>query len=161
MLQIENNPFDENDTKLLQRIAKKTLKSEDQRPRKIEVYLSFVTDKEMKELNEKTRKIDEVTDVLSFPNLENVFHHKISKKYYPNDINPLTKRIVLGEIVICLEKAKEQATEFGHSFNREVCYLFVHGLLHLLGYDHIDELDKNLMRGQEEYILSKFNLTRA
>ena len=160
MLEIVNNPFDEKETKLLQNITKKTLKLEDQRPRKIEVYLSFVTSEEIKELNKNKRNIDEVTDVLSFPNLENVFHEKINKKRYPMDVNPETKRIVLGDIIICLDKAKEQATEYGHSFNREVCYLFVHGLLHLLGYDHIDELDKNLMRGEEEYILSKFNLTR-
>lgn len=161
MLELVNNPFDKKETKLLQKIAKKTLKMEDQKPRKLEVTLSFVTSEEMKELNAKTRQVDEVTDVLSFPTLNNVFHQKINRKKYRNDVNPATGKVMLGEIVICLEKASEQATEYGHSFNREVCYLFVHGLLHLLGYDHIDELDKNLMRGQEEAILSIFNLKRA
>ena len=160
MLEIVNNPLDEKETKLIEKIVKTTLKVEDQKPRKIDVCLSFVSEEEIKELNKEKRQKDEVTDVLSFPNLENVFHTKITKKTYPMDVNPDTKRIFLGDIVICLERAKQQATEFEHSLNREICYLLVHGLLHLLGYDHIDELDKNLMRGQEEFILSKFNLKR-
>ncbi len=114
----------------------------------------------MQTLNNETRKIDETTDVLSFPNLENVFNKKINKKTYPMDVNPHTKRVLLGDIVINVIKAGEQAKEYGHSTKREICYLFVHGLLHLFGYDHIDELDKKLMRAQEETILKKFKLKR-
>jgi probable rRNA maturation factor len=160
MLQIINNPFEKKETKLLQKIYKTVLKLEEQNAKKIDVCLSFVSADEIKALNQEKRNKDEVTDVLSFPNLENVFRTPINKKTYPQEIDPNTKHIFLGDVVICLDKAKEQATEYEHSLNREVCYLFVHGLLHLLGYDHIDELDKNLMRGEEELILSKFDLTR-
>jgi probable rRNA maturation factor len=161
MLNIENNPLDEKTTKLIKKIFKKTLKLDKHKARQIEATLSFVTDEEIKELNKETRNIDEITDVLSFPNLNHVFNGRINKKLYPLDINPATDKIVLGDIIINLNRAKEQAKEYAHSFNREVCYLFVHGLLHLLSYDHIDEMDKNLMRGQEELILSKFDLTRS
>ena len=160
MLDIINNPFEKKETKLLLKIYKKALKLEGNNPRKIDATLSFVSEEEIKKLNKDTRNIDEVTDVLSFPNLENVFHRNINKKTYPNEVSPENKHIFLGDVVICLDRAKEQATEYKHSVNREVCYLFVHGLLHLLGYDHIDKLDKNLMRGEEELILSKFDLTR-
>ena len=161
MLNIENNKLDEKTTKLIKKIFKKTLKLDKHKEGQIEATLSFVTDEEIKQLNKETRNIDEVTDVLSFPNLNHIFNGRINKKLYPLDVNPATNKIVLGDIVINLNRAKEQAEEYAHSLNREVCYLFVHGLLHLLSYDHIDEMDKNLMRGQEELILSKFDLTRG
>lgn len=160
MLEILNNPLEKKETKLLEKIYKTALKLEGQNSRKIDACLSFVSDAEIKALNLEKRQKDEVTDVLSFPNLENVFHRDINKKTYPQEVHPKTGHIFLGDVVICLNRAKEQATEYAHSLNREICYLFTHGLLHLLGYDHIDELDKNLMRGEEELILSKFNLTR-
>lgn len=160
MLNIENNQLDEKTTKLIKKIFKKALKLDKHNPRRIEATLSFATDDEIKALNKETRKIDEVTDVLSFPNLNHIFNGRINKKLYPLDVNPATNKIVLGDIVININRAKEQAMDYAHSLNREVCYLFVHGLLHLLSYDHIDEMDKNLMRGQEELILSKFDLTR-
>jgi probable rRNA maturation factor len=68
--------------------------------------------------------------------------------------------VFLGDVIINLNKASEQAKEYNHSLSREVCYLFVHGLLHLLGYDHIEDKDKKLMRSKEELILNKFKLTR-
>ena len=161
MLEILDNTLDDKMTKIIKKIYKKALKLEHSNPRKIETVLSFVSSAEIKQLNKQTRDIDEVTDVLSFPNLNNVFNARINKKTYPQDINPLSGRVVLGDIVINLNRAEEQAGDYGHSLNREICYLFLHGLLHLLGYDHIDEMDKNLMRGEEELILSKFNLKRS
>lgn len=160
MLKIVNNNFDKSMTKMLKKIFKKTLKLTDQKPRLFEVCLEFNNNKEMKELNNRTREIDKTTDVLSFPNLENVFNKKIKKAHFEEEVNPETGKIMLGDVVINVDRAKKQAEEYEHSFKREVCYLFVHGLLHLLGFDHIDELDKNLMRGQEELILSKFKITR-
>ncbi len=68
--------------------------------------------------------------------------------------------LVLGDIVLSLERAKEQSEEFGHSFIREVCYLVTHSILHLLGYDHMEDDDKVIMRAREEEILSKFNIER-
>ena len=67
---------------------------------------------------------------------------------------------VLGDIVISLEKVKEQAIEYGHSFERELAYMLVHGFYHLMGYDHIEEKDKVLMRPKEEKILQNLNITR-
>ena len=160
MLEILNNPLEKKETKLLHKIYKVALQLEDNSHKKIDTCLSFVSSEEIQKLNKESRNIDEITDVLSFPNLNDVFHNKITKKTYPNDVDRNTGHIFLGDVVICLDKAKEQATEYEHSLNREICYLFVHGLLHLLGYDHIDKLDKNLMRGEEELILSKFDLTR-
>ena len=75
--------------------------------------------------------------------------------------NPENNKVILGDIVINLDKAISQALEYGHSLDREICYLFVHGILHLLEFDHMNELDKNLMRKQEEKILSKFKIQRS
>ena len=106
------------------------------------------------------RNIDKVTDVLSFPNCENVFNREITPKNFPYEVNPENGKVDIGDIVINLNRAEEQAGSYGHSFTREVAYLMVHGLLHLMGYDHIDPLDANLMRAQEEKVLAKFNLKR-
>ena len=67
---------------------------------------------------------------------------------------------VLGDIVVSVEKVKEQAKEYGHSFERELSYMIVHGFYHLMGYDHIEEEDKKIMRKKEEYILEKLNISR-
>lgn len=160
MLNIVENNLEKDLIKTLKKMCKRALKLSGQNPNILEIFLEFNNDKEMQELNKKTRKIDATTDVLSFPNLENIFNKKIVKKAFKLDINPQTKKIFLGDIVINLNKAKEQAKEYDHSLTREICYLFVHGLLHLLEFDHEDELDKNLMRGQEELILSKFKLKK-
>ena len=118
-----------------------------------EVEISFFSEEEICELNARTRNIDKVTDVLSYPALEEI--KEFSKQNYPFDTDDETGRVFLGSIVICTKRASEQAQEYGHSLQREMTYLFVHGLLHLLGYDHIDEDDKKLMRKYEELILSR------
>ena len=84
----------------------------------------------------------------------------LTKENYPLDIDHETGNIVLGDICICLAKAKEQAKDFGNSIEREVTYLSVHGLLHLLGYDHMIESDKIIMRNVEENIMTKIKLER-
>jgi probable rRNA maturation factor len=160
MLQIVDNQLDKKHTKLLKKLYKKTLKLTGQKPSNIEASLAFINEKEMQKLNKETRNIDKTTDVLSFPNLENVFNQKITKQNYFIETNPQTKKVFLGDVIINLNKASEQAKEYNHSLSREVCYLFVHGLLHLLGYDHIEDKDKKLMRSKEELILNKFKLTR-
>ena len=123
-------------------------------PEVAESSLTFVTNQEIRELNREYRNIEKETDVLSFP------------LYESEDLVLLrqgeqgAKILLLGDIVISLEKAQEQATEFGHSFRRELLYLFVHGLLHLFGYDHLDEDEKREMRSREEEILEEFSITR-
>lgn len=147
--------------KLLKKIAKQTFKNNDQKFGKLQAVVEFVYDDEIRELNKKQRGIDEVTDVLSFPNLHNVFGKKINKKNFAQDVNPENGKVYLGDVVINLNRAKEQADAFGHSLTREISYLMVHGLLHLMGFDHIDQLDAKLMRAQEELVLAKFKLRRV
>ncbi len=128
-----------------------------------EVSLIFVDNEAIREINSDTRGIDRATDVLSFPMLD-YDEKKVFKECYLEqefsfiDLNQ--GNLVLGDIVLSLERAKEQSEEFGHSFIREVCYLVTHSILHLLGYDHMEDDDKVIMRAREEEILSKFNIER-
>lgn len=121
------------------------------------VEVDFVSKDEIRMVNNSTRGVDKVTDVLSFPALESI--RPFVKENYPYECNEKGE-ITLGNIVICLDVAKEQANEYGHSLQRETCYLFTHGLMHLLGYDHIEESDKALMRDAEERVLSAVGITR-
>ena len=114
-----------------------------------EVEVTFVDDETIKEYNNEYRDIDKSTDVLSFPLGENGVY----------DINPATNRKMLGDIVISVEHAIAQGELFGHGLRREIAYLTVHSMLHLLGYDHVDEgIEKAIMREKEEAILSKLGL---
>ena len=119
----------------------------------------FVSENEIKELNAETRKIDAVTDVLSFPTLDGIKGEKIVGEKFPYDQDE-EGRLSLGSIVICRERAIEQANEYGHSVNRELYYLAVHGICHLLGYDHETDADKAEMREREEKILAPMKVTR-
>lgn len=128
-----------------------------------EVSVIFIDNEEIREINKQNRNIDRVTDVLSFPMLDyperKVFKDVyLSHKFDGADLDG--DNLVLGDIALSLERAEEQSVEFGHSFLREVAYLTVHSLLHLLGYDHMDEIEKVVMRKREEEILEKFSLTR-
>lgn len=128
-----------------------------------EISVLLVDNEEIKNINLDTRNIYKETDVLSFPMLE-YSEGKVFKDMYINfDFPEIYKDgadLVLGDIVLSLEKAKEQSEEFGHSFLREVCYLIVHSVLHLLGYDHMKEDEKVIMRKQEENILEKLDIKR-
>ena len=121
--------------------------------------LVFTDEEGIRSLNASTRGKDDVTDVLSFPNLENIFCKPIRKADFPFDTDE-EGNLFLGSVVICRQRAAQQAEEYGHSLEREVYYLAVHGLCHLLGYDHEEESDKALMREREERILSAMNLGR-
>ncbi|MFL0247412.1 rRNA maturation RNase YbeY [Candidatus Clostridium stratigraminis] len=129
-----------------------------------EVSVIFVDNTNIRELNLEFRNIDRETDVLSFPMLEYT-PKKVYKDLYIDYHFTVDyfdeKRLLLGDIALSLEKAKEQSEEFGHSFIREICYLTIHSLLHLLGYDHIEEDDKLKMRMREEEILGRFNIIRS
>lgn len=128
-----------------------------------EVSIIYVDNETIREINEDTRGIDKATDVLSFPMLE-FYDKKVFKDSYVgyefSQIDLNEGNLVLGDIVLSLERAKEQSEDFGHSFEREVCYLIIHSILHLLGYDHMEEDDKRIMRVREEEILSKFEIAR-
>lgn len=120
----------------------------------------IVTDEaEIRRLNAEARGIDAVTDVLSFPSLDGIRGKALKKADFPFEVDE-DGNIFLGSIVICEKRAREQAEEYGHSYMRELHYLAVHGLWHLLGYDHMTEEDKPEMRAKEEKILSKLGITR-
>ena len=130
---------------------------------KCEVSLLFVDNDEIKEINNETRNIDKETDVLSFPMLE-YSENKVFKEQYkdheflPSDLDG--EELVLGDIVLSLEKALEQSKEYNHSFEREASYLVVHSVLHLLGYDHMKDDEKIIMRKREEEILGELDIKR-
>lgn len=128
-----------------------------------EISLVLVDNEGIRDLNREFRNIDRATDVLSFPML-NYPEGKVYKDVYSNytfDKCDLDGNcLVLGDIALSLERAEEQRREYGHSFLREVAYLVVHSMLHLLGYDHMEADEKAVMRKREEEILKKFSIGR-
>ena len=117
-----------------------------------EVDISIVDNQEIQEINREHRKIDAVTDVLSFPLGENGHY----------DVHPETRAKQLGDIVISIERAVAQAEQYGHSLQREMGYLTVHSMLHLLGYDHVDGgLEAVRMREKEEAVMTSVGLPRG
>lgn len=116
------------------------------------VDVELIDDEQMRELNKSTRGVDKTTDVLSFPALEKIT--AFTKKNYPNDFDAMQNAVVLGDIAINVDAVKRQAEEYGTG-EREINYLFVHGMLHILGYDHIEESDKEKMRAVEEDVLAE------
>ena len=108
------------------------------------ISVSFIDNEEIHQINKEYRQIDRPTDVISFAFLDN----EDRKKEYDSGLP-----VVLGDIYISLEKAEEQANEYGHSIKRELCFLFVHGLLHLLGYDHMKKEDEDIMFPLQDRIL--------
>ena len=113
-----------------------------------EVSLKFVAEEEIRELNKKFRGIDRETDVLSFPMIS------IAKENIVNGLN------ILGDIAICKNIAIMQAAKYGHSVRREICFLALHGFLHLLGYDHTNEVDEEIMASKADKILRKYGVDR-
>lgn len=132
----------------MEKAAKLALARENVKSDNIELSLTFVDKEEIKDINWQFRNINSVTDVLSFPQFDNI--EDIDSEF----------EVMLGDVVICTQVAKEQAEEFGHSFERELIYLFVHSIFHLLGYDHMLEDEKMEMRAAEEDVLGQMNITR-
>lgn len=128
-----------------------------------EISVVLTNNNDIRGINKDTRNIDSATDVLSFPMIEypekSVFkdvylEHDFDDSYFDGD------SMVLGDIVLSVERCKEQAIEYNHPFERELSYLLVHSVLHLLGYDHMEEDDKRKMRAREEEILSEMGICR-
>jgi len=135
---------------LIKQVVEETLALE-QVDKPVEVSIALVDNDEIRQLNKKYRQIDSATDVLSFPFIEDW------RKWEPQ---PYEEKMVLGDIIISLEKAVEQAENYGHSLERELAFLTAHGVLHLLGYDHKEEEERKLMRGKEELVLSSLGQER-
>ena len=120
-----------------------------------QLSVTFVGLDEIHELNRDYRGVDSPTDVLSFPQYE-----AEDIAFYCEEPEEAPDELMLGDVVICKEKAEEQAREFGHSFERELIYLFTHSVLHLLGYDHEEAEDKAVMRKREEEIMDWLGIPR-
>ena len=133
---------------LMTRAATMAVEGEEIDPEPVVISVTFVEPEEIRELNGQYRGKDAVTDVLSFPQFDDW------------DDLPEEGEIVLGDVVICMDQAARQAEEFGHSLEREVLYLFVHSIYHLLGYDHMEEDEKREMRQKEEDVMARLGLTR-
>lgn len=148
-LLIANDTNEDLDLDLIRKKAEKTI-TEVLRVENIsenaEVSLSIVDKETIHRLNKDYRNVDRETDVLSFP---------LDEEGFDNEGNPL---ILLGDIVICLDVAEDQAADFGHSLEREIMYLICHSTLHLLGYDHIEEDDKKVMRSKEKEVMKNLGV---
>lgn len=118
----------------------------------ISVNVVLVSANKIKQMNKKYRNVDKVTDVLSFPMIDN-FDDIESEIDFGLDCN-------VGDIYINLDRAKQQASEYGHSLKREFCFLALHGFLHLLGFDHIEKEDEKQMLAMQNLVLEKANIGR-
>ncbi len=135
-------------TKKIAKAVYKTLGQVD----KIRAELVFQDGESMRTLNRSTRGVDKVTDVLSYPSLDGVKGVVLTKETCRTVLDG--KYIFIGSIVLCEDKIREQAKEYGHTYEREMTYLIVHGLMHLFGYDHMTNEDKAEMREKEKAALA-------
>lgn len=123
------------------------------------VEFLFADEEEIRRLNRETRGVDKTTDVLSYPALDAIKGQAVRKQDHPFEIDE-EGRLLLGSVAVCCNRAREQAEEYGHSYQRELHYLLVHGILHCLGYDHTTDEERAEMREKEEEILSRLGVTR-
>ncbi len=123
------------------------------------VEFAFVDGEEIRRLNRELRQTDKITDVLSFPALDGIKGKPFKKKEHAFELDE-EGNLLIGSIAVCKDRAKEQAEEYGHSFERELNYLLVHGVMHCLGYDHVTDEEKAEMREQEEKVLKKAGIPR-
>jgi probable rRNA maturation factor len=131
---------------LVKEVCKECLKLEG-RTLNYEISVSFVDNEEIRELNKTYRGKDKATDVLSFPMEDDEIL-----------LEENSEEAILGDIVISAEKALEQSEEYGHSFEREIAYLTAHSMFHLMGYDHMTEEEKKIMRDKEKQIMEKLGI---
>lgn len=135
---------------IIEKVVHECFKEEKLLDTKLYMSIILTTPDKIQELNNTYRKINKATDVLSFPMFE--------KEEIENLENIIEEP--LGDIVISIEQVQKQAEEYGHSFERELAYMVVHGFYHLMGYDHIELADREIMREKEENILTKLQITR-
>ena len=152
---IHYEQIDENDEyeNLINKVVNECFKTEGLDKLKLYISITLTVPEVIKEANKKYRNIDKATDVLSFPMFEREELETLIKNNY--DVED-----VLGDLIISIPKVKEQAVEYGHSFDRELAYMVVHGFYHLMGYDHMEEDDKKEMRQKEDEVLNKLGITR-
>lgn len=142
----ENKEYEE----IIRKVLNKCFKEEKLENKKLYVNVVLTDSKNIQSINKKHRGIDRPTDVLSFPMFKKVELDNLKIK----------NEDILGDMVISIEKVKQQGEEYGHTFKRELAYMVVHSFYHLLGYDHMTKNDKKEMRQKEEDILQKLDINR-
>jgi len=164
---MENNTsflLSDNIKTLIHKIIEQTLR-EERYPSTVEISLTFVGNEEIQRINNEFRNIDKATDVLSFPLLEfeasdDENDEEFSLEGLDDYMNPDTGDLMLGDIIISVDKAKEQAREYGHSIEREIGFLIAHSMFHLMGYDHMTEDEEKEMVEKQERVLGLVGLGR-
>ena len=147
-LDIDENKDYEN---VIEKVLIKCFEVEKINNSKLYIGITLTNPENIRKFNNEYRNIDKETDVLSFPMFE---------KNEIDNIKNTEFEDTLGDIIISIERVYEQAEEYGHSFERELSYMIVHGFYHLMGEDHIEENDKVKMRAKEEFVLNSLNITR-
>lgn len=146
----ENSKYE----KTIKKVVEKCFEEEGISDSKLCLTVTLTNPENIRKINKEYRKIDKETDVLSFPMFEKQeLDEMIAKKQFEHED-------VLGDIIISIARVEEQAKEYGHSFERELSYMVVHGFYHVMGYDHIKEEDKVKMRPKEENVLNKLGIRR-
>ena len=152
--------FDEDIIKDLEDVIKTAFKVLNQPTKNIKYNLYVVSKAFIYDLNLSSRGVDRATDVLSFPTTDIMAGEVLDLDKFKLDIDPMDNSLLVGEIFICNEVAKAQAKKYNHSYKREFCFLFLHGVLHCLGYDHIDKNDRVIMEDLQDKILNKCKIFR-
>lgn len=163
MIYIENEtgsePFPDYE-KMLEAVVREALRHENC-PYEAEVNLIITDDGEIREMNRQSRNMDKPTDVLSFPmNEYNAPGDFTGIEDRSDSFNPETGELLLGDIVISAQRAKEQSEEYGHSIEREMAFLTAHSMLHLMGYDHMGDEERLIMEKKQEEILQSLGIVR-
>lgn len=155
MVEISYNEVESeaNEEEIITKVTKTVLELEGIK-HDLDIYITLTNDEEIHKINKEYRDVDRPTDVLSFPMFERDEISKLREEKL-DDVEE-----ILGDIIISIPKVKEQAEEYGHSYERELAYLTTHGMLHLLGYDHMIDEEKTIMREHEEKVLEKLNILR-
>ena len=150
VVEIEYKDLQENEeyNELINKVILKCFEVENLLESNLYISIILTTPNEIKQINSKYRNIDKETDVLSFPMFEK------------DEIRTVKEKEALGDIVISVDRVKQQAKEYGHSFERELAYMLVHGFYHLMGEDHMEEQERQQMRKKEENVLNELKITR-
>lgn len=155
MIEISYNEVEKeaNEEEIIKSVVEKVLELEGIK-HELNIYITLTNNDEIHKINNEYRGVDRPTDVLSFPMYEREDIPSL-REDKQNEIEE-----ILGDIIISIPKIKEQAEEYGHSYERELAYLTTHGMLHLLGYDHMIEEEKKVMREHEDAVLNELNILR-
>lgn len=149
---------------LANKVMQKCFEVENINPTSLYVCITLTTPENIRQANKQYRNIDKETDVLSFPmyekeELDEIIESNKLEEWKEETEEPVLQE-VLGDIIISISRVQEQAEEYGHSFERELAYMMVHGFYHIRGYDHMEEKEKKVMREKEENVLSQLNIAR-